>query len=185
MVSAKQAPISPAWPPVFHGRGCWSRSSSPNRNIAEGYHNENVFLKSGDIVVGRVLSETDTELNLLNADDGEITIALEDVNERRRGLSSMPTNVTESLSLREIRDLVEFLVTLTEEGTSNRSAEPEGGEAGGATEPGEAGESAEATGFERSGEPGGTTEAGKTGEATEEGGRENKKHKRKNGTRRR
>jgi len=86
----------------------------PNARIAEGYHNENLFFRDGAVVSGRILKETETEIHLHRVEEGDLVVAKSEVEERRQGLSSMPTNLTEILTPRELRDLVAFLASLEE-----------------------------------------------------------------------
>lgn len=81
----------------------------PNADIADGYEFLTVQTTFGDVINGRFVSETETELRLNVAGEGEVVIAREDIHERSGTQSSMPTNLIDMLKPTELRDLVEFL----------------------------------------------------------------------------
>lgn len=107
----------------------------PNNEIADGFENVIIELNSGDEIAGRVVSDTDTTL-VLELDSAEfarlktsknphslvdvvaegstqsrtqVSFAKTDIKDRFRDLSSMPMDLTEFLTLHELRDLVEYL----------------------------------------------------------------------------
>lgn len=82
---------------------------APNRSIAEGFRNENLFLTDGDVVSARVIGEDAEKVKIYTVDHGEQEIEKSRIRQRRPGLSSMPTNFGDLLGTREIRDLVEYL----------------------------------------------------------------------------
>ena len=109
----------------------------PNNIIAEGFENVIVELVSGDEVAGRVIKDESDSL-VLELDAAEmarlktsknphsivdviaektdnertqVAFVKSDIKDRFRDLSSMPQDLTEFLSLHELRDLVEFLAT--------------------------------------------------------------------------
>lgn len=92
----------------------------PNKVVAEGYTQVKVTTDEGELLVGIVKRETDESLVLLDADGKEIVIDQEAIDDRRPGKSSMPADLINQLTKKEVRDLVEFL--------SNRKTEPSGGE---------------------------------------------------------
>ncbi|MGB2501489.1 MAG: c-type cytochrome, partial [Mariniblastus sp.] len=92
----------------------------PNKVVAEGYTQVKVTTDEGELLVGIVQRETDKSLVLLDADGKEIVIDQEAIDDRRPGKSSMPADLINQLTKKEVRDLVEFL--------SNRKTEPSGGE---------------------------------------------------------
>lgn len=112
----------------------------PNLAIAEGYENVTLTLAGGGDVTGRVLRESGDEIELeipltesgeefvedakevkkpaAKTDAGAKPAQFEkrivrkgDVKSRKRNLSSMPDDISESLSQSELRDLVEFLAS--------------------------------------------------------------------------
>jgi quinoprotein glucose dehydrogenase len=84
----------------------------PNRQILEGFATVLVKLKNGQELAGIVKRESDTEIILLSPEDGEVTVKKSDVARRDPGLSGMPEGMASLLTLRELRDVVEFLGTL-------------------------------------------------------------------------
>ena len=92
----------------------------PNKVVAEGYTQIKVTTDEGELFVGIVKRETEESLVLLDADGKEIVIDQEAIDDRRPGKSSMPADLINQLTKKEVRDLVEFL--------SNRKSEPSGGE---------------------------------------------------------
>jgi quinoprotein glucose dehydrogenase len=84
----------------------------PNRAIAPGFENVLLTLKSGAQHGGVVKSEDDLELRLESPEEGPLRIAKADLVSRQRGLSAMPEGLSELLTKRELRDLVEFLAGL-------------------------------------------------------------------------
>lgn len=117
----------------------------PSRKFAEGYEQATLTLKNGDLIVARILQETDDQLEVeiiseissepdpasdfdtvdfdsafeesTNEDEAvEATatsttqwISLSEIESRERGLSAMPEGLQQYFTLKEIRDLVEYL----------------------------------------------------------------------------
>jgi quinoprotein glucose dehydrogenase len=84
----------------------------PNKHIAEGFQSVLVTMKDGTSFAGVVQSENDTELTLNSPEDGIVEIKKADIFGRERGLSSMPEGMTNLLTRRDLRDLVEYLSSL-------------------------------------------------------------------------
>lgn len=84
----------------------------PNKAIASGFENVVLTLKNGSSLAGVVKSEDVTWLRLDSPEDGAMKIAKSEIVERRRGLSAMPEETAQQLTMRELRDLVEFLASL-------------------------------------------------------------------------
>ncbi len=85
---------------------------APNRRIAAGYETESFFFVDGGHVAGRVLLETADEIAVLDADGSAHSFAPDAVELRRPALSAMPTNLADTLTRAELRDLVAFLASL-------------------------------------------------------------------------
>ncbi len=117
----------------------------PSRQFAEGYEQATLTMKNGDLIVARILKETDEKLQIEvlsriagetefadgfdnvdfegafddevetepeNTNDSEAAIQwieLNDIESRERGLSAMPEGLQQYFTLKEIRDLVEYL----------------------------------------------------------------------------
>jgi quinoprotein glucose dehydrogenase len=83
----------------------------PSVRISPGYGSVSLTLKGGQQVFGVVAKETATELTLTTSDAEPLVIPIARIDKRSNLPSSMP-NMGESLSKREVRDLVAFLGSL-------------------------------------------------------------------------
>jgi putative heme-binding domain-containing protein len=83
----------------------------PSARISPGYGNVALKLKDGQVVYGILTKETDTALTITTSDAEPLIVPLSRIEKRDNLPSSMPS-MHETLSKREIRDLVAFLVTL-------------------------------------------------------------------------
>ncbi|HEX4795130.1 MAG TPA: HEAT repeat domain-containing protein [Humisphaera sp.] len=84
----------------------------PNAKIAPGFESAVIKTKSGKVVMGVVKSETASEVSVMDADGNLIKVAKADITSREKGLSPMPEGYRQALSLKDMRDLVEFLASL-------------------------------------------------------------------------
>jgi quinoprotein glucose dehydrogenase len=80
----------------------------PSNVITLGYGNVNLKLSDGTEIAGIITAENETELVLQTSDAEPTKIAISRIEKRENYPSSMPA-MGESLSKRELRDLVEFL----------------------------------------------------------------------------
>jgi quinoprotein glucose dehydrogenase len=87
----------------------------PSAQIAKGYETAVLNLIDGRVVSGVVKEDTKKQIRLLTAENQELVIPADDVETRRTGPSAMPDDLHKKLSRRELRDLVEFLVSLKDE----------------------------------------------------------------------
>jgi quinoprotein glucose dehydrogenase len=89
---------------------------APNAQIAEGFQTIMVTLKNGDLQAGVIKSETEKELALQMPipDAPVVTVAKADIKLRENAPSGMLPNLGELLTKREIRDIVEYVASLTE-----------------------------------------------------------------------
>ena len=69
-------------------------------------------LADGTVLVGRILSEGQDGLVVLDAEGQEHELGPEDVEARRKDVSAMPSDLAEKLSDRELRDLTAYLKSL-------------------------------------------------------------------------
>jgi quinoprotein glucose dehydrogenase len=82
---------------------------TPNLAVAEGFDATTIRMADDSVLVGRVLTENDDELELLD-DQGEVWIIEKaQVASRSASLSAMPTNLPDFLTPEEMRDLIEYL----------------------------------------------------------------------------
>jgi quinoprotein glucose dehydrogenase len=84
----------------------------PNKEIAPGFAQVVLLLKSEAIESGRIEFETEDEVALILADGTRKKIPKKNIQARKVGLSPMPEDLVKKLSKREIRDVVEFLASL-------------------------------------------------------------------------
>ena len=85
----------------------------PSATIAPGFDSVVVTLKSGNVVGGLVAAESADQMSLRNA-DGKVTVVKKaEITKREGAPSSMPEIYGAVLTKSELRDVVEFLVSLT------------------------------------------------------------------------
>ncbi len=83
----------------------------PSAKIAKGFESVTIVLQSGQLVAGVIRSEENGMITIEQPDRKIVTISADDVEDRTAPKSAMP-EMHRALSLRELRDLVEFLSTL-------------------------------------------------------------------------
>jgi quinoprotein glucose dehydrogenase len=86
----------------------------PSTQIAKGYESAVLTLTDGRVVSGVVKEDTKKQVKIVTAEAKEMVIGIEDIESRRTGPSAMPDDLPKKLSRRELRDLVEFLISLKE-----------------------------------------------------------------------
>ncbi len=84
----------------------------PNARIATGYETLMVATFDGQVLSGIVRKETNDTLTMIDAEGKIFSIPTEEIEARRSGVSAMPETLLETLSKRDVRDLVEFLASL-------------------------------------------------------------------------
>jgi putative heme-binding domain-containing protein len=84
----------------------------PNKAIKEGYHSLVVATRDGRLFTGIKVRETNTELVLRDAEDKEITIPAQKIEEKSPSGSLMPDGLADTLTRGELVDLVRFLSEL-------------------------------------------------------------------------
>jgi len=87
----------------------------PSAQIAKGFESAVLTLVDGRVVSGVVKEDTKKQVKLVTAEGKELVIPADDIESRRTGPSAMPDDLHKKLSRRELRDLVEFLVSLKRE----------------------------------------------------------------------
>jgi quinoprotein glucose dehydrogenase len=85
---------------------------NPDKEIAKGYESVVLVLLDGQTRTGILKSEDAKAVRLMNADGQLITVAKDQIEERRRGVSAMPADLAQKMTRRELRDVVEFLANL-------------------------------------------------------------------------
>jgi putative heme-binding domain-containing protein len=84
----------------------------PNKAIKENYHSLVVATKDGRVFTGIKVRETNSEVVLRNAEDHEVVLPVQAIEERANGGSLMPEGLADSLTRAELVDLVRFLSEL-------------------------------------------------------------------------
>jgi quinoprotein glucose dehydrogenase len=83
----------------------------PSAKIAKGFESVTIVLQSGQLVAGVIRSEENGIIKIEQPDGKLVTIAADDVEDRTAPKSAMP-EMHRALTVRELRDLVEYLSTL-------------------------------------------------------------------------
>jgi quinoprotein glucose dehydrogenase len=86
----------------------------PNKQIAKGYESIVLVLTDGQTKSGILKSEDAKEVRLMTPEGRLIAVPKDQIDERQRGPSAMPADLVQKMSRAELRDLVEFLASLTE-----------------------------------------------------------------------
>ena len=87
----------------------------PNKVIAKGFAQTIVMTVDGELKTGIVKEETDDLLVLMDAEGNLIKIPQDDIEETKMGLSSMPADLIDKLTMAELRDLVAYLKAQVED----------------------------------------------------------------------
>ncbi len=98
---------------------------NPNAKITEGFDTVVLLLDSGKVATGVIRREDSSQIILVDAEAKEITIEADSVEERTKGNSSMPDNLVDRISQRELRDLIAYLSQLRVSGLPENAAGPE------------------------------------------------------------
>jgi quinoprotein glucose dehydrogenase len=96
----------------------------PNAQVADGFQTTIVITDEGRAVSGIVASEDAEQLTLRTADGELVSILLDTIDDRVAGPSSMPADLADKLSRRELRDLIAWLGSLRVADASDASAGP-------------------------------------------------------------
>ncbi len=82
---------------------------TPNKAVKEGFHTLLITTSRGQQLSGLKVRESQAELVLRTPEDRELTIPVKEIEERSQGGSLMPDGLTDTLTRRELLDLVRFL----------------------------------------------------------------------------
>lgn len=85
---------------------------APEQKIAEGYEGVMIATNDGRVIRGTLKSQSDSELQITDAEGKALTIAKEDIEQMQGGKSLMPGNLMEQITSSDLRDLIEFLANL-------------------------------------------------------------------------
>ncbi len=86
----------------------------PDAKIAEKYETVLVLTEDGQVVSGILRQETEQAIELIDAENTLLTVAVDEIVSRKQGKSSMPVDLLKHLDRRELRDLVAYLASLSE-----------------------------------------------------------------------
>jgi quinoprotein glucose dehydrogenase len=95
---------------------------APNKAIAKGFESVLILDSSGNSFTGIIRKESAERIDLITAEGKLISLAREDIEQRRPAKSAMPDDLTKHLSKFEVRDLVAFLASLKEADLNDASA---------------------------------------------------------------
>ena len=84
----------------------------PAKAVKEGYHATVVATTDGRVLTGLKVRQTESELVLRDAEDREVIIPLDAVEEQKPAGSLMPAGLTDAMTRGEVVDLVRFLSEL-------------------------------------------------------------------------
>lgn len=84
----------------------------PSKNIKEGFTTVVVVTDEGKVLSGVKLRESDTDVILRDAEDRELSIPKNRIEEQKAGASIMPVGLSDRLTQAEQADLVAFLAAL-------------------------------------------------------------------------
>ena len=84
----------------------------PSTKIKENYHTLVVATDEGKVLSGVFVRKTDSALILRDAEDREISIPLDSIDEQTNGASVMPVDLPQKMTHAELLDLVRFLSEL-------------------------------------------------------------------------
>ncbi len=84
----------------------------PNKQIAQGFESVVLATNDGKVYTGVLRGEDDKEVRLVTALGKPLAVPKVTIEERKRGPSAMPGDLAGKLSKTELRDLIEFLVSL-------------------------------------------------------------------------
>ena len=86
---------------------------NPDAKIAEGFATAVILTDDGALRTGVLREETDEAVTLVMPTGEEVVVPADTILDRTTGASAMPADIPDALTKREMRDLVEFLTTLT------------------------------------------------------------------------
>ncbi|MFN0021403.1 MAG: PVC-type heme-binding CxxCH protein [Pirellulaceae bacterium] len=87
---------------------------APNKAIAKGFESILILDSNGQSITGIIKKESDKTVELMTAEGKLISLAQEDIEQRRPTKSAMPDDLPKKLTKFDVRDLVEFLASLKE-----------------------------------------------------------------------
>ncbi|CAN5914787.1 c-type cytochrome [soil metagenome] len=84
----------------------------PDAQVAEGFETLVVATVDGEVLSGVFKDDSGDTLELMTAEGNLLSIPKPEIEEQARGVSAMPQDLIKTLSMRDLRDLVEYLSSL-------------------------------------------------------------------------
>ena len=89
----------------------------PSAKIKEGYHTTTILTEEGAQLSGKVVSEDETKLVLRDAENKEVVIDVDSIEERQKSATSlMPVDLVAKVPRGDFVDLIKFLSSLGKQG---------------------------------------------------------------------
>ena len=88
---------------------------TPNQQFAEGFAYATVITDEGLSITGRVVRQSENLLVIQPTGKDELVVFRDEIEDQVAAQSAMPANLAEQMTLRELRDLVEFLARQTKQ----------------------------------------------------------------------
>jgi quinoprotein glucose dehydrogenase len=85
---------------------------NPDAKIAENFETAVILTDEDEVLTGIVKAENDEKVSLMTAEGKLIEIPTDAITVRKKGKSSMPSDLIKHMSRRQLRDLVAFLSSL-------------------------------------------------------------------------
>ncbi len=85
---------------------------NPDAKIAENFETAVILTEDDEVLTGIVKSETKDKVTLMTAEGKMLEIETDAITVRKKGKSSMPSDLIKHMSRRELRDLVAYLASL-------------------------------------------------------------------------
>lgn len=84
----------------------------PNAQVAKGFETALILSDTGQMFSGIVRSENDAFVDLIQTDGSQVRVPVDEIEARQKGKSSMPEDLIQQMSKRQLRDLVAYLASL-------------------------------------------------------------------------
>jgi quinoprotein glucose dehydrogenase len=84
----------------------------PNKTIAKGFELSIILMVDGTVHQGVVKKDEADTVTLITPEAKLMVLKKADIEERKTGKSAMPEDTIKHLTLRELRDVIEYLATL-------------------------------------------------------------------------
>lgn len=85
---------------------------APNAKICEGFETAVLQLDNGKVVSGIIRRESDNAIELVDAEANTVVVDPKTVERRIKGASPMPANLMETMTPRQLRDVIAYLSQL-------------------------------------------------------------------------